>query len=43
MIYINLREIIFKMSTERHLPDNKTIGDEGITVDFWTIKVHTPH
>ena len=20
---------------------NKTIGDEGITVDFWTIKVHT--
>ena len=23
-IYINLREIIFKMSTERHLHDNKT-------------------
>ena len=21
--------------------DNKTIGDEGITVDFWIIKVHT--
>ena len=20
---------------------NKTIGDEGITVDFWIIKVHT--
>ena len=22
---------------------NKTIGDEGITVDFWIIKVHTPN
>ena len=21
--------------------NNKTIGDEGITVDFWIIKVHT--
>ena len=21
--------------------NNKTIGDEGITVDFWFIKVHT--
>ena len=21
--------------------DNKTISDEGITVDFWFIKVHT--
>ena len=23
--------------------NNKTIGDEGITVDFWIIKVHTPN
>ena len=21
--------------------DNKTIGDEGITIDFWIIKVYT--
>ena len=24
-----------------HATENKTIGDEGINLDFWIIKVHT--
>ena len=29
------------MAVETIMKVNKTIGDEGITVDFWIIKVHT--
>ena len=31
----------FPSELEHHTEDNKTIGDEGITVDFRFIKVHT--
>ena len=30
-------------SRYEHSRCNKTIGDEGITVDFWIIKVHTSY
>ena len=35
--------VLSKFVQSDFLHTNKTIGDEGITVDFWTIKVHTPN
>ena len=29
------------LAFEMAVQENKTIGDEGITVDFWNIKVRT--
>ena len=35
--------VLSKFVQSDFLHTNKTIGDEGIAVDFWTIKVHTPN
>ena len=35
------RTFTHKKTKTLKVVDNKTIGDEGITVVFWIIKVHT--
>ena len=50
-VVLSFTQNSFKAREEEGRPDkykkkqstniNKTIGDEGITVDFWIIKIHT--